>query len=106
MATKKKITPPVATAPPARKAAQGDRRLAGSRKVFADVETATITDPGLMSIIALNELMRTADLQTCEALMAAEIAGRQRRQFIRRLHCRLNRVRAAQERAELMERFK
>lgn len=61
-----------------------------------------ITNPALKTWIALNDFVRTADEDACQALLLEEQEGRARKQFIRRIHCRLNRVRAERERAELL----
>lgn len=53
------------------------------------------------SWLDLNELLRDADEKTCEILLSAEKAGRARKQFLRRIHSRLNKVRADRERCEL-----
>lgn len=58
-------------------------------------------NPALKTWIALNDKLRTANEETCEQLLQEELEGRQRKQFIRRIHSRLNRVRAERERKEL-----
>lgn len=53
------------------------------------------------SWLALNELLRDADEKTCEILLIAEKTGHARKQFLKRIHSRLNKVRADRERADL-----
>lgn len=60
-----------------------------------------IKNPDLQTWINLNNALRDADEAVCQQLMEEEKAGRRRRQFIRRIHCRLNKVRADRERDEL-----
>lgn len=60
-----------------------------------------ITNPTLVSWIALNKVIRKADEPTCEKLLKEELAGRSRSQFLKRIHSRLNKVRADRERKEL-----
>lgn len=49
----------------------------------------------------LNEIVATLDEAGCLQLMKEEMEGLRRPAFIRRIHSRLNRVRAARERKEL-----
>lgn len=51
----------------------------------------------------LNKILMTSDEATTSELLAAERAGRRRKQFLLRIHSRLNKVRAANERAQLIE---
>jgi hypothetical protein len=60
-----------------------------------------VTNPALQSWLALNDLLREAGEVTCESLLKEELKGRKRKQFIKRIHSRLNKVRADRERAEL-----
>jgi len=60
-----------------------------------------VTSQALQSWMALNDAVREADEATCEALLKEELKGRKRKQFIKRIHSRLNKVRADRERAEL-----
>ena len=60
-----------------------------------------ITEPRLKSWTALNDAMRDADETLCKTLLDVEVRGRQRKQFMRRIHSRMNKVRAERERAEL-----
>ena len=64
-----------------------------------------IPDPCLDSWNALNDKLRTADEAICNALIAQEKASRNRRTFIKRIHSRLNKVRADRERQELTDDF-
>ena len=59
-----------------------------------------IKDPALMSWVSLNEALREADLKRCMVLLSTEKNGRKRKQFLKRIHSRLNKVRADNERAE------
>jgi hypothetical protein len=59
--------------------------------------------PVLWSWVALNELLRDADEKACAKLLREEQRGRARKQFIKRIHSRLNKARAVRERAELAE---
>ena len=60
-----------------------------------------VTNPALQSWLALNEHVRGADEATCQKLLEEERKGRKRKQFIKRIHSRLNKVRADRERLEL-----
>ena len=62
-----------------------------------------IKNPALKTWIALNDFVRTANEDQCQNLLVEEQNGRARKQFMRRIHCRLNKVRAERERAELLE---
>lgn len=55
----------------------------------------------LSTWIFLNEYIIDADEETCKVLLEEEISGRGRKSFIRRIHSRLNRVRADKERKKL-----
>lgn len=50
---------------------------------------------------SLNEFIVNADEETCQALLAIEKKGKKRKQFLLRVHSRLNKVRADRERKEL-----
>ena len=58
-------------------------------------------NPSPQSWLALNDVLRNADESVCQALMKEELKGRKRKQFIKRIHSRLNKVRADRERMEL-----
>lgn len=60
-----------------------------------------ITNPALLSWVALNDALREADEFECQELIDEEKKGRKRKQFIKRIHSRLNKVRADRERVEL-----
>jgi hypothetical protein len=60
-----------------------------------------VNNPALRSWLALNDALREAGESVCEALLEEELKGRKRKQFIKRIHSRLNKVRADRERAEL-----
>ena len=60
-----------------------------------------IENPALQTWIALNDELRDADEDLCQRLLNEELAGRKRKQFIKRIHSRLNKVRADRERKEL-----
>lgn len=63
-----------------------------------------VTNPTLQSWLALNDALRGSDEATCQRLLDEELKGRKRKQFIKRIHSRLNKVRADRERAELEAR--
>ena len=50
----------------------------------------------------LNAKMQTATEEDCVSLLKAEKEDRKRKQFLLRIHSRLNRLRAARERSELV----
>lgn len=60
-----------------------------------------VTNPALQTWLALNDALRDADEDICQKLLKKELKGRKRKQFIKRIHSRLNKVRADRERAEL-----
>jgi hypothetical protein len=60
-----------------------------------------VNNPALLSWLALNDELREADEAVCESLLKEELKGRKRKQFIKRIHSRLNKVRADRERLEL-----
>lgn len=60
-----------------------------------------VTNPALQSWLALNDAIREADEAVCQSLLKEELKGRKRKQFIKRIHSRLNKVRADRERQEL-----
>lgn len=60
-----------------------------------------VNTPALLSWLALNDELRSADESVCQALLKEELKGRKRKQFIKRIHSRLNKVRADRERVEL-----
>ncbi len=60
-----------------------------------------IDNPALQSWIALNAALRGASEAHCQVLLQEELRGRKRKQFIRRIHSRLNKARADRERTDL-----
>lgn len=60
-----------------------------------------VNNPALLSWLALNDELREANEATCESLLKEELKGRKRKQFIKRIHSRLNKARADRERTEL-----
>lgn len=63
--------------------------------------TGAAVAAALRSWNTLNDAVRGADEATCEALLKEELKGKRRKQFIKRIHSRLNKARADRERAEL-----
>lgn len=59
----------------------------------------------LSSWSALNSHLKAADEAECRRLMKRELKGERRRQFVMRIHSRLNKVRADRERVELEEQL-
>jgi hypothetical protein len=64
-----------------------------------------ITNKHLKTWSGLNEYIREADEDACRAILAEELRGRKRGQFVKRIHSRLNKVRADRERAELRSKI-
>jgi hypothetical protein len=62
-----------------------------------------INHPDLSSWENLNDALRDADEVFCKKLLKLEQEGRRRKQFLLRIHSRLNKVRADAERAELLQ---
>jgi len=60
-----------------------------------------VENPALVSWIALNDKLRGANETECRSLLEEELKGRKRKQFIKRIHSRLNKARADRERIEL-----
>lgn len=58
-----------------------------------------------MNWTTLNDTLRGADEKICRQLLAAELRGPRRAQFVRRIHSRINKVRADRERVELLRRL-
>lgn len=54
----------------------------------------------------LNDAVRDADEGRCKILLEAEKKGKCRKQFLLRIHSRLNKVRADRERSELVRLVK
>jgi len=57
----------------------------------------------LQSWAGLNEAMQVCDEETAKALLEREKKGRRRKQFMLRIHSRINKLRADREREEIME---
>lgn len=55
----------------------------------------------LSTWIGLNDALREADEDYCNKLLKYESTHKKRTQFLKRIHSRLNRVRADRERSEL-----
>jgi hypothetical protein len=51
--------------------------------------------------VALNDKLRGANETECRGLLEEELNGCKRKQFIKRIHSRLNKARADRERIEL-----
>lgn len=49
----------------------------------------------------LNSYLKTATVSDCERLIQSEVKGKHRLSFVRRIHSRLNKVRAMNERDEI-----
>lgn len=60
-----------------------------------------ITNPVLLTWVALNEALSTAGEALCWRLLEEEKKGRNRPSFMKRIHSRLNKARADRERKEL-----
>jgi hypothetical protein len=59
-----------------------------------------VKHPSLQTWLALNQALREAGENDCHQLLKLEQGGRKRKQFLKRIHSRLNKVRADRERAE------
>jgi hypothetical protein len=62
----------------------------------------SIDADALSTWIILNDTLRGADEDVCQRLLKLERKGRRRKQFLKRIHSRLNKARADRERLELM----
>lgn len=61
-----------------------------------------ITNPALTTWDNLNEfVMETNDEAVLQKLLKEELKGRRRAQFVKRIHSRINKLRADRERLEL-----
>lgn len=56
----------------------------------------------LSTWVELNAYITGVGEEVCDRLLVMEKSGKARKMFIRRIHSRLNRVRAARERRELL----
>lgn len=61
-----------------------------------------ITNPKLKTWNNLNKALMEADEKTCQQLLKEEIGGRNRQTFKKRIHSRINRLRADRERKEIL----
>lgn len=65
-----------------------------------------INNPALVSWDNLNAfVMATDDEPVLQKLLKEELSGRKRAQFVKRIHSRINKLRADRERAELEEKL-
>jgi uncharacterized ferredoxin-like protein len=65
-----------------------------------------ITNPALTTWDNLNSfVMETEDEAVLKKLLMEELSGRKRTQFVKRIHSRINKLRADRERAELEEKL-
>jgi hypothetical protein len=62
------------------------------------------SSPQLATWIALNEAIMAGDIKLAERLLAEESEGKRRKQFMLRLHSRINKLRAQDERAAIMSK--
>lgn len=62
--------------------------------------------PELKTWIGLNKALMAGGLELAERLLAEEEAGRRRKQFMLRLHSRINKLRYAAERIKLRKKAK
>ncbi len=53
--------------------------------------------------LTLNEYLQSADEEQCKSLLKQEAKGKNRPTFLRRIHSRMNKVRADRERKELIK---
>lgn len=58
--------------------------------------------PELKTWNILNESLMNGDQALAEELLAAEVAGKARHQYISRIHSRINKLRAIEERKRLL----
>lgn len=63
--------------------------------------TKKTTRPELESWDALNKAIMDMDEAQAQVLLKYELAGKKRSQFVKRIHSRINKVRAVRERKEL-----
>ena len=62
-----------------------------------------LENPSLRDWVTLQPYLMSLDEDGCEALLKEELEGRKRYAFLRRIHSRINRLRAIRERAEINE---
>jgi hypothetical protein len=76
--------------------------VAQAAGLFLTMKKSKISQPELQTWDGLNAaVMATTDEKYLMVLLQKEQAGRARKQFLRRIHSRLNKVRADRERLEL-----
>lgn len=68
----------------------------------AAVQRALQATAALGSWTALNDVLRGASEEACAGLLRVECAGKQRVQYMLRIHARYNKLRAERERRELV----
>lgn len=61
--------------------------------------------PELDTWVGLNEALMEGDQGLAERLLKEELKDRKRKQFVLRLHSRINKLRADAERAELLRKL-
>lgn len=66
------------------------------------MKTKDLQPPGLKTWVGLNEALMGGDLALAERLLAAEKKGKARKQFLLRIHSRINKLRADAEREALL----
>lgn len=74
------------------------KRVSGPRGKY---KIADVTNPILKTWVALNSAIMHMSEDECKALLEEELSGRARKNFVKRIHCRLNKIRAHKEREEL-----
>lgn len=70
------------------------------------MDKALITNDALKTWEGLNAALQGCDEASAAKLLKEELAGRRRKQFMLRIHSRLNKARADRERTELMAKVK
>lgn len=66
------------------------------------MKTKDLQPPELKTWVGLNEALMGGDLALAERLLAAEKKGKARKQFLLRIHSRINKLRADAEREALL----
>lgn len=70
------------------------------------MDKAVITNDVLKSWDKLNACLQNCTEAAAQSLLKEELKGRKRKQFLLRIHSRINKLRASRERMELMARSK
>lgn len=65
-----------------------------------------INNPVLKTWLGLNEVLRKCSFHLAQSLLDEELAGRRRKQFLLRIHSRINKLRATTERGRLKRKSK